>query len=326
MTKIPLEKEKKQVKCERIYLADDKSSWFDTYIHEQSKELLPGKKRPAVLVCPGGGYQYTSDREAEPMAIAFASMGYHAFVLRYGVDMNAVLPRPLKETAAAVAYIKDNTDEWLVDENAVFLSGFSAGGHLAASLGVFWNDKEMLPEYADDQERIRPAGLILGYPVIDLKSTCTKLDIGIEGYPEYDQIGFGSWHPAIRGEDIFVRENNRTYVNFEVAMNAYMFGGYATDEQIEKYSLQKHVTKDSAPAFIWHGGEDGLIFPRNSMLFANALMENNVPCELHIFGSGGHGLGLANEVTSNYTWEDVPECRPWLELANTWIKSILRRQ
>lgn len=314
------------MKCERIYLAEDQSSWFDTYLLEQSKELLPGKKRPAVLVCPGGGYQYTSDREAEPVALAFTAMGYHAFVLRYGVDGNAVLPRPIKEAAKAMAYIKERSDEWLVDENAVFVSGFSAGGHLAAALGVFWNDDELLPEYAGSRERIKPAGMILGYPVIDLKSTSTKLDIGIEGCPDYDQIEFGSWHPAIRGEDIFVRDNDRTYVNFEIAMNAYMFGGYAAEEQIQKYSLQNRVTKDTVPAFIWHGGEDNLIFPRNSMLFANALMENNVPCELHIFGSGGHGLGLANEVTANHSWEDVPECAVWVGLAGTWIRSILRRR
>lgn len=314
------------MKCERIYLADDKTAWLDAYLLGQSKELLPGKKRPAVMVCPGGGYKYTSDREAEPIALAFTAMGYHAFVLRYSVDLNAAMPRPLKDAAQAMAYIKDHADEWMLDEKYVFVSGFSAGGHLAAALGVFWNNDEMLPEYADNRERIRPAGLILGYPVIDLKSTSTKLDIGIEGYPEYDTINFDTWHPAIKGEDIFVRENNKTYINFEVAMNAYIFGGYGNYELIHKYSLQNQVTKDSAPAFIWHGGQDGLIFPRNSMLFANALMENGVPCELHIFGTGGHGLGLANEVTSNNFWEDVPECRPWVELAGTWIKSILRQQ
>lgn len=313
------------MKCERIYLADDKTAWFDTYLQEQSKELFPGKKRPAVLVCPGGGYQYTSDREAEPIALTFAAMGYHAFVLRYSVDMNAVMPRPIKDAAKAMAYIKDHADEWLVDARFVFTAGFSAGGHLAAALGVFWNSDEMLPEYAGDRERIRPAGMILGYPVIDLKSTSTKLDIGIEGYPDYDKIGFGSWHPAVKGEDIFVRDNGKTYINFEVAMNAYMFGGYATDELIKRYSLQNQVTPDTAPAFIWHGGQDGLIFPRNSMLFASALMENNVPCELHIFGSGGHGLALANEVTANNFWENVPECSSWPQLAGIWIKSVLRQ-
>ena len=312
--------------CDRIYLDDEKKVWFDTYLWENSKELLPDKKRAAVLVCPGGGYQYTSDREAEPMALAFASKGYHAFVLRYSTDLDAVMPRPIKEIAKAMAYIKDHSDEWYLDKDNVFVAGFSAGGHLAASLGCFWNDDEMLPEYANDRESIRPAGMILGYPVIDLKSTSRRLFIGTEGYPEYDDISFNMKHPAIKPKDIFVRENNRTYIDFEVAMNAYMFGGYATDEQIRQYSLQNHVSADTPPAFIWHGGQDDLIYPRNSMKFANALMENNIPCELHIFGTGGHGLGLSNEVTTNNPWEDVPECEPWFEMAVTWIRSRLRQQ
>lgn len=309
------------MKCERIYLNETKSAWFDTYLLDNSEELLPNKARAAVLVCPGGGYRYTSDREAEPIALSFASMGYHAFVLRYSIDMEAVMPRPIKEIAKAMAYIKDHATEWYVDPDKVYVAGFSAGGHLAASLGVFWNDSKMLPEYEGCSERIRPAGMILGYPVIDLKSTSRRLFIGMEGYPDYDDIDFNMKHPSIRQEDIFVRENNRTYIDFEVAMNAYMFGGYATDEQIEQYSLQNHVTAYTPPAFIWHGGQDDLIYPRNSMLFANALMENNVPVELHIFGSGGHGLGLANEVTGNNPWEMVKECETWISLACAWMKN-----
>ena len=50
------------------------------YLWDDSPELLNGKKRPAVLICPGGAYLGCSDREGEPVALRFASMGYHAFV------------------------------------------------------------------------------------------------------------------------------------------------------------------------------------------------------------------------------------------------------
>ena len=58
------------------------------YVISDSPELLNGKKRPAVLVCPGGAYLSCSDREAEPVALRFATMGYHAFVLRYSTYNN----------------------------------------------------------------------------------------------------------------------------------------------------------------------------------------------------------------------------------------------
>lgn len=59
-----------------------------TYVLDDSSELLDGKKRPAIIICPGGAYLNCSDREAEPVALRFASMGYHAFVLRYHVFLN----------------------------------------------------------------------------------------------------------------------------------------------------------------------------------------------------------------------------------------------
>lgn len=309
------------MKFDRIYVSEDKNAYFDTYLIENSKELHDGLRRPAVVVCPGGGYKNLSDREAEPIALQFASMGYHAFVLRYSVDEKAVMPRPIHEIARTMAYIKDHSVEWNLDSDHVYVAGFSAGGHLAASLGVFWNHSEMLPEYEGDRERIRPAGLILGYPVIDLKSTSTRLYIGTEGYPEYKDIAFDMMHPALSYEDVYVREDNRTLINFEVAMNAYMFGGLADDKQIWQYSLQNHVSKDTPPAFIWHGGYDGLIFPQNSLKFASALAEAKVPYELHIYGAGDHGLSLANHVTSNNPWEIVPECQGWIDLARVWLEN-----
>ena len=54
-----------------------------TYVLQDSPDLLAGKSRPAILICPGGGYFNCSDREAEPIALRFAGMGYHCFVLRY---------------------------------------------------------------------------------------------------------------------------------------------------------------------------------------------------------------------------------------------------
>lgn len=56
-----------------------------TYILDNSVEMHPDRKRPVVVICPGGGYEMTSDREAEPIAMQYLARGYHAVILRYSV-------------------------------------------------------------------------------------------------------------------------------------------------------------------------------------------------------------------------------------------------
>ena len=87
-----------------LYLYDDNPDVRLTTYCLDSPELMAVGPRPAVLVLPGGGYFSCSDREAEPVALAFAAMGYHAFVLRYSVydPKGSVFPDitkdiPLKE-------------------------------------------------------------------------------------------------------------------------------------------------------------------------------------------------------------------------------------
>lgn len=311
---------------DRIYLTEDQRVYFDSYVWENSVELGDEKKRPAIVVCPGGGYMFTSDREAEPIALTYASQGYHAFVLRYSIGEYAAMPAPLNELAQTVAYIREHGEELNVDCDKIVLTGFSAGAHLAASLGVFWNNETMLTQYDGKRELIKPNGLILCYPVIDLFSSTHKLDIGIEGYPEYEDIDYAI-HKNADPRKIFVQDNGKTYINFEEQMNSYIFNGTDyTKEQEEFYSLQNHVSKDTPPTFIWHTSEDGLILTANSLKFAMALNENKVPYELHIFGEGGHGLALANEITEVNPWEVNEQCAQWLKLAFTWTKKLFEKE
>ena len=132
---------------------------MDTYV------LNGQKTRGAVLICPGGGYGMTSEREAEPIAMQFNAAGYHAFVLYYCVAP-AKHPQPLLDVSRAMCIIRENAEEWKVNAEKIAVCGFSAGGHLAASLGVHWN-KSYLSEFEGIKAgKNKPNALILSYPVI----------------------------------------------------------------------------------------------------------------------------------------------------------------
>ena len=136
-----------------------------TYFLDNSPEIEPERKRSVVLICPGGGYQMTSDREAEALAVRFMAMGYHAAILRYSVAP-ARFPEALLQLATAVAMLRENAEKWHIDTEKIVVQGSSAGGHLAASLGVFWNKPFVAEALGMDSEKFRPNGLMLSYPVI----------------------------------------------------------------------------------------------------------------------------------------------------------------
>lgn len=130
-----------------------------TYILDDTMEK--NTKRPAVLVCPGGGYRFCSPREAEPIAVQYNAAGFHAFVLDYSVSPHKY-PQALSELSQAVQIIRENADKWNVEEGSIAVIGFSAGAHLACSLGMFWNQQPIKTE----DESNRPNAVILAYPVV----------------------------------------------------------------------------------------------------------------------------------------------------------------
>ncbi len=108
----------------------------------------------------------TSDREAEPIALRFLAHGYHAVVLRYAVQTR--FPQPVLDLAQTILMLRQRADEWHIDPGQITVCGFSAGGHLAAAMGVFWDKPFFYEPLGINAEQIKPNTLILGYPVIDL--------------------------------------------------------------------------------------------------------------------------------------------------------------
>lgn len=90
-------------------------------------------------------------------------------------------------------------------------------------------------------------------------------------------------------------------------------------ELVSYYSLENQVTPSVPPCFIWHTFTDETVDVRNSLMFAAALHENGVPCDLHVFSEGIHGLSLGYRETWNEAAENI---QPWMDLAISWMDRL----
>lgn len=165
------------MKQEIIVLNPERNVTLTAYIQEVEGEFQ-FTKRPAILVLPGGGYAMCSDREADPVAMAYLRAGYQAFILRYSTGKNKTWPNPLEDYEQAMALIEERAEEWHLDSSRIAAVGFSAGGHLCACAATIAKHK--------------PAAAILVYPAI-LKDIC---DMCQPGMPQPNEHVTGETSPC----------------------------------------------------------------------------------------------------------------------------------
>ena len=254
------------------------------YVCDPEPKTAP---RPAIIICPGGGYNILAPRESEPIVRRFWGEGFNCYLLKYSIGENAKNYEPLIEAALAVKLVRERAAEDHTDPNKIFILGFSAGGHLAASAGTLWNIPEVraavgVADGSAPEGINRPDGMILCYPVITM------------------------------GE--FTHQGTAKRVTGHETL---------TEEDVKLFSLELNVDQTTPPTFIWHTFSDQSVSVRNTLLFANALTEAGVPFECHIFPKGDHGLALCNAET----WEGqqrllIPHAEVWSELAVKWIRDF----
>nr|WP_297177450.1 alpha/beta hydrolase [uncultured Agathobaculum sp.] len=124
-----------------------------------------GAGKPALVLCPGGGYEYCSIREGAPVARAFARHGVETFVLEYDCTDTPLGTKPLHALSAAVAWVRRHAAQFGVDHTRIAVGGFSAGAHLAGTLAAVWNKPDWFAPGADLAAH-RPYAAVLCYPVV----------------------------------------------------------------------------------------------------------------------------------------------------------------
>lgn len=143
------------------------------YLPTTSELISNITKRKTLIICPGGAYTRRAARESEPVVLKFMSEGFNVIILNYSVSP-ATFPTALCELATAVSIVRENAQEWNVDEEQIIVGGFSAGGHLAGSLGVYWHSDFLAEKTGLKNEQCKPNALMLGYPVTSLNTPYRK--------------------------------------------------------------------------------------------------------------------------------------------------------
>ncbi len=239
--------------------------------------------RPCILIYPGGGYLNRADeKEGRLVAERFNAAGVSAFVVGYRC-VPYYYPAPYLDAQRAIRYVRYNSEKFGIDPNKIGVMGFSAGGHLASMVSVHY---DACKEPVDDIDLVsaRPDFTILGYSV-------TTSDPAISTQRS---------HKHLMGDERFFND----------------------PELLEYLSVEKYVTSECPPAFIWATATDKTVNCENSIVMARAYWEKGVSCALHIFEVGGHGLGLADGVYRENL--NFPTVKQWADLCEEWLKSLFK--
>lgn len=131
--------------------------------------LVPSPEAPraAMVVCPGGGYGHLAAHEAGPVAVWLNGVGISAFVLRYRIAPHRH-PAPLEDAQRALRLVRHRATAWDLDPGRLGMLGFSAGGHLTATAGTYWDRGRSADPDPVERQGCRPDLMVLCYPVISL--------------------------------------------------------------------------------------------------------------------------------------------------------------
>jgi len=217
--------------------------------------LLPSDRgvRPAVLICPGGGYGHLAmDHEGHQIAQWLNRIGVHGFILQYRHAPQYSHPIPMTDALRAMRTVRARASEWNVDPERIGIIGFSAGGHLASTVGTHFDYGNPLSEDIIEKTSSRPNFMILVYPVITFAN-------------DYTHLG--------------TRKN--------------LIGDPPDPALLASYSNEKQIQPFTPPTFLVHSSDDKVVPVENSLKFYQGLSWQGIPAEMHIYQYGGHGYGLA---------------------------------
>lgn len=224
----------------------------------------------SVIICPGGGYgNIAYDYEGTDFAKWLNSKGINAFVLKYRLPNSPSLKTPylapLQDIQRAIRLIKSLSKKFNITPQRVGVLGFSAGGHLAASLGTHYEYSTNRKKDKIDAISAKPHFMALIYPVISMQDSIT--------------------HLGSKRNLLGITKANEALVSF--------------------FSNELQVKPTTPQTFLVHASNDKAVSVENSLLFYKALTKHNIAVEMHIYPFGGHGFAFAKDQNQLANWPEL---------------------
>ena len=144
----------------------EEKGYLYSFRHMVVTEMNVRKTRPAILIFPGGGYCFVSQREGEPIALQYLAQGFDCFVLDYDIAPAHRYPVPLVQAGMAMIYLRREAENLHIDAEHIAAVGFSAGGHLCGIISLLWDDPALKEMFKDECVRIRPDASVYSYAVV----------------------------------------------------------------------------------------------------------------------------------------------------------------
>ncbi|MBR5040718.1 MAG: alpha/beta hydrolase [Clostridiales bacterium] len=277
---------------ETINFTEDGRVNLQTYIPDVYREDIP--LRPAMIACPGGGWEFHGIAEGEGVALTFVEEGYAGFVLNYSLGEHASFPNPLVEISWAIKTVREHASEWHIDPDKIVISGFSAGATVAALSATQWMDARIVEALGGESSLYRPNAAVLAYGVYDMSTIFSGVDLA--SIPKK--------------------------VAIEQGMKMGFTLGQIVANLTQEVNVVNYVTKDTVPTFFFQSITDEFVPVSNSLKLAEKLDQNKVPFEMHIFGSGRHGMSVNNKLVDPENDIDASASQ-WVPLCLKWLEGLL---
>lgn len=300
------------MKTERFYLNNEHTAWIDSYLIDQRISSTAMKIWPAMIIVPGGAYLKIARREGESIALQYLQYGYSCFVLHYTpylksedqifsqnpeFNQDGRYPNPELYLMTTIHMIRSHAMEWGIDPMRVFATGFSAGGHIIATVATRWHDPSLISRlgFIPLENELKLSGCVLGYPMLS-----------------------GDNHNAF-----MINRKNPQIQKMAILVDYALYGHYGpSKKEIEELDVIKYVSKDTSPMMIWHMVDDMIIPSIDSTRMILAMQKADVQCEYHLFRSAPHGIATAKEQYSCYDNDIQPHVATWITEAYYWLKEI----